>query len=347
MTRGATSFAVRAWMLAACAALSACSIGKRDLPDAPPPLADLEEPLDRREEPADEDARRALPPGSFTGITVRAATDSLDALASDEGGLVVEGVVENSPADLAGVEAGDLIVEARANGAATSPRWPSDWREIELAAAPGARVELVLDRAGVERTAGITTVARARPAAREAAERFREEERVGVVLRTATEVEARAAGLAPGAGAVVVGLSRASPWRAAGLRYGDLVTKVGGEDVAHPQVVLDVVRRSDPGEPLVVTVVRDGAARDVTTSVTERDTETHSIDVPLLFSYENDRGRRETSVLLGIYKKESTPAAWRVRILWFIELSGGDADRLEELDAEEAAPAGAVEDGAR
>ena len=35
--------------------------------------------------------------------------------------------------------------------------------------------------------------------------------------------EARAAGLGPGGGAVVVGLSERSPWRAAGLRFGDLI----------------------------------------------------------------------------------------------------------------------------
>lgn len=320
------------WIGAAClaSALSACSIGRGSLPVEPPPLADLEEPLDRREEPRDEDARRALPSGSFTGIELAASTDTLDALTADEGGLAVRAVVENSPADLAGVEVGDLVVEVRANGATTTPRWPGEWRDVELATPAGATIALVLDRAGVERTAQITTVARARPAARGAVERYREEERVGVVLRTATEVEARAADLGPGGGAVVVGLSRASPWRAAGVRYGDLVRAIDGEDVAHPQVVLDAIRKAPEDGELALEVVRDGARVAARARVSQRASELREIDVPLLYSYSRDRGRSETSVLLGIYKHESTPAAWRTRLLWFVEFGGGDADRLEE-----------------
>lgn len=316
--------------LCALALLPACSIGKRSLAVDPPPLADLEEPLDLREEPRDEDQRRELSGGSFTGLTVAAASDSLDALAAEPGGLVVSAVVENSPADLAGVEVGDLVVEVRADGRTSTPRWPSEWRAIELAAAPGARIDLVLDRAAVEREAAITTVARVRPAAREPVERYREEARVGVVLRTATEVEARAAGLGPGGGAVVVGLSAASPWRKAGVRYGDLVRAIGGEAVGHPQAVLDAIRKAPEDGELELSILRDGATIGVTAGVSERASELHEIDIPLIYSYSSDRGLTETSMLLGLYHHESTRAAWRTRLLWFIEFSGGDADRLEE-----------------
>ncbi len=317
--------------------VQACSIGQRELPLDPPPLADLDEPLELREEPRDEAAREALPTGSFTGIAIVPASTSLDALASDEGGLAVESVVENSPADLAGVEPGDLIVEVRAGGGTQVPRWPSEWRALELATPPGQTIELVLDRAGAERQVTLTTVPRARPGPREPGERFREEERTGVVLRTATEVEARAAGLGPGGGAVLVGLSRASPWRAAGLRFGDLVKAVDGVTVAHPQVVIDAIRAVPADGKLALDIVRDGQPLRVEVGVTERESELHTFSIPLIYSYENDRGRSETSVLLGLYKHESTKAAWRTRLLWFIELSGGDADRLEEDPVDGAA----------
>src|SRR5205085_1531832 len=116
-------------------------------------------------------------------------------------------------------------------------RWPSDWRKLEIDTPPGAELSLVLDRAGTQVRAALTTAPRARPAQRETGARFREDAKVGVVLRTATEVEARAADLGPGGGAVIVGLARASPWRGAGLVFGDLVMKVDGESVAHPEVL--------------------------------------------------------------------------------------------------------------
>jgi C-terminal processing protease CtpA/Prc len=320
--------------------LGACGLGRPELAQEPPALLDLEEPLDRRDEPDDEDARRALAPGAFTGVTVRAAGASLDALSAEDGALEVAAVVENSPADFAGVEPGDLILEVRLGARAEVPRWPSAWRAIELSAEPGATIELVLDRAGREHTLRLTAAARARAAPREAAERFREEERAGVVLRTATEVEARAAGLGPGGGAVVVGLARASPWRRAGVVYGDVVASIDGARVEHPQVVLDTLRRAPAGSALALTLVRGAQTLALEVRVTARASELRSISIPFLYSWESDRGRSETSILFGLYRREATPAAWRVRLLWFVSFSGGDADRLVEDVPAPAAPAG-------
>ena len=37
-------------------------------------------------------------------------------------------------------------------------------------------------------------------------------------------------------------------------------------------------------------------------------------------------------LLLGLLLRTSTEAAWSWRILWLFEVSGGDADRLEEIE---------------
>lgn len=310
---------------------SGCSIGRRNtLPDAPPPLLDLEEPLELRDEPDDEVARQALPPGSFTGVYVESPARSLDALASGSEGLEVARVVENSPADLAGLRVGDRIVEVRVAGRTVVPQWPSAWRDLEIETPPGTSVELVVDRAAVERTLVLTTVPRARTADREPVERFREEQKVGVVVRTATEVEARAVGLGPGGGAVVVGLSRASPWRAAGIRYEDLVFQVDGVPVDHPQVLLEAIRARESGTKLKLSVTREGHVRTVEAPIGRREQELREFRIPLLYSYSRSRGRSETSVLFGLYGHESTSAAWRTRLLWLITFSGGDADALVE-----------------
>ncbi|MBL8859884.1 MAG: PDZ domain-containing protein [Planctomycetes bacterium] len=310
--------------------VSGCSILKPSLPMAPPPLVDMEEPLELREEPDDEAQRAALPIGSFTGIYVKNRATSLDALTQDNDGVLVARVVENSPADLAGVVEDDIILEVRTAGATTAPRWPSEWRAIELAAPVGAALTLVVDRAGVERTLELVTVQRARAPERAAAERFREELKVGVVLRTATEVEARAAGIGPGGGAVIVGLAGSSPWRAASLRYQDLVARVDGVEVAHPQVLIDAIRAKEAGELLELDVVRGGKSLRVCAAVSKRRGEMREVSIPFLYSYTYDRGRSETSILFGMFKRETTPAAWTTRLFWFIEFGGGEADRLAE-----------------
>lgn len=312
------------------AALAACT--SIDVPEAPPPLAAMEEPLELMPEPQDESARAALPKGSFTGLVVGDSRTSLDALAGEPEGVIVTSVVENSPADAAGLEVGDLVLEARA-AQATALHWPSEWRRIELESEPGTALALVVDRAGAERIFRVVTVARVHPADRTAAERFREERRVGVVLRTATEVEARAAALGPGAGAVVVGLTRESPWRAAGLRWGDLVRAVGGSEVGHPQVLVDAIRNAEPESKLELEVVRDGAVVEVRAPVSARQQELKRVSIPLLFKYERQRDRTSYSVLLGLVAHESTSAAWKTTVLWFVRFAGGDADRLEAVDS--------------
>jgi S1-C subfamily serine protease len=296
----------------------------------------MEEPVALLQEPNDESARRALPAGSFTGASVVEAKRSLEQLSTGNGsgsGVRVSRVIENSPADAAGIEEEDLLLAARVGSAAEQTlRWPSEWRKLEVETAPGTEISVSLDRAGEERTVQFRTEARVRAAERHAGERFREEQKVGVILRTATEVEARAAGLGPGGGAVVVGLSAASPWRAGGVRFGDLVTSVDGEPVAHPQQVLDAIDAAESDARLAVEYVRGGERATAELAVSEREQETREISIPLLYSYEKDRGTSETSILLGLYRMESTEAAWELRLLWFFTFSGGDADRLIEVD---------------
>lgn len=311
--------------------LAACeSVLPRKLPDEAPPLVRMEEPLALFEEPDDEASRRELPRGSFSGVVVGSTRMSLDDPAEPPGLAVLE-VVENSPGDAAGLEPDDILYSVRVPpGPEQDLVWPSEWRELELAQAPGTKVTVVYDRAGLEREAEITLIRRVRPAAREMTARFRESDRVGVVLRTATEVEARAAGLAPGAGAVVVGLSLGSPWRRAGIVFGDLIVALAERPVDHPQVVLDAIREG--GKAVDVTFVRAGERHVVEAALSRRKREVTHVGLPPLFDYEKDRDESEWSILLGLVSHESNSSAWQLRILWFFHFSGGDGDRLEEVD---------------
>ncbi|MCG3133673.1 MAG: hypothetical protein HMLKMBBP_00889 [Planctomycetes bacterium] len=339
MTRMRTRSELLAVLLAGPLAASCATIGAGDLPEKLPPLSDMEEPLALHEEPKDEAARRALPLGAFTGVTAADARKSLDEIDGDPVGVRVQKVIENSPADAAGIDEDDLLLAVAVDGGpARELDRPSEWRKAEIDASGGSRFRVTLDRAGDERTVELTATARVRPTERAAAQRFREERKVGVVLRTATEVEARAAGLGPGGGAVVVGLSGGSPWRpredgsAGGVRFGDLLAAVGGRPVAHPQEVIAAIQDARPGSTLRVAVVRDGATRESDLPLSRREQQVTDVRIPLLFTHEKERGSSETSVLAGLVRTRSTPAAWDCRILWIISFGGGDADRLEEVD---------------
>ena len=319
----ASQLALACWLLA-----SSCA---SELPRRSPPLAGMDEPLERIAPPDDEAARQALPKGSFTGASVGDARQSLDAMLGEPEGVVVQAVVENSPADAAGIEVGDLILEVLREPP-IALHWPSEWRRLELETEPGAKLRLVIDRAGAEREVELVPVARVRSAEHEAGQRVREEERVGIVLRTATEVEARAAALGPGGGAVVVGLTRESPWREAGVAFGDLIRAVDGVEVAHPAVVVDAILSGPEDGELELEIVREQALVTLRAPLSRREQQVTEISLPPLFSYEKERDASTTSFLLGFVKYESTPAAWRLRLVWLFAFAGGDADRLEIVE---------------
>lgn len=318
-------------LVTSCGLLSACGLFGPGLPDESPPLVDMEEPLWLFSEPDDEVERQGLPRGSFTGVYVEDARETLEALLGEGEGIVVTRVVENSPGDAAGLQEGDLILFViGAGGEEMVIRHPSQWREIEIENEPGTKLVVVYDRANVEAEAELTVVPRLRVPEREDTERFREEQRVGVVLRTATEVESRRAGLGPGGGAVVVGLSARSPWRDAGIEFEDMVVSVDAVDVSHPQVVLEAIRNAE-GEELDLVVLRGEEPMEVSAALTSRESELQSLTIPLIYSYERDRGRSSWSFLFGLFSHESTEAAWEFGFLWLFSFGGGDADRLEEV----------------
>ena len=121
--------------------LPACKYLEGRLPDSSPPLFDMEEPLVWHEERDDEKERKKLPAGSFTGIYAADARRSLEEMEAEPEGLLVARVVENSPADRAGIREDDLLVEVETAEGAKALKWPSEWREIEVATKP-ARIEV-------------------------------------------------------------------------------------------------------------------------------------------------------------------------------------------------------------
>ncbi|MEZ6037977.1 MAG: PDZ domain-containing protein [Planctomycetota bacterium] len=310
---------------------SACSLTK--LPKEPPALSDMQEPLDLRHEPDDEAARAAMPVGTFSGITLADARETLEAKLGEPGAVTIAAVVENSPADQAGLRPGDLVLEVQVgNEQPRELQRPSEWRQLELHSPAGTKVTMLVDRAGREARAELQLVPRVHPAARQQAETYREEQRVGVVFRTATEVEARSAGLGPGGGVVLIGMSAKSPWRNAGLRYRDLIVAVDDQPLLHPQDLLSRLL-DETRDNVRLTFDRDGVRGQVTAALSARAHEMSEVSIPLLFSYENGRGKHEWSLLMGLLGYESTKAAWRFTLLWLIDFGGGDADTLLESDS--------------
>jgi uncharacterized protein (TIGR03067 family) len=70
-----------------------------------------------------------------------------------------------------------------------------------------------------------------------------------------------------GGGVAVVETLDGSPARAAGLKKGDVVLRVGSRDVSDVLSTVEAVRQAKPGERLTVRIRRDGAEQDVIVKV--------------------------------------------------------------------------------
>jgi S1-C subfamily serine protease len=73
-----------------------------------------------------------------------------------------------------------------------------------------------------------------------------------------------------GPGVKVAGVTPGSPAEKAGVRDGDLILKVGGQDVANLRGFSEILRGLTPGETVKVVLVRAGAEQQLDVTVVER-----------------------------------------------------------------------------
>ena len=93
---------------------------------------------------------------------------------------------------------------------------------------------------------------------------------LGVQLRPLTPDIAQQLGVAVDEGAIVAVVEDGGPADEAGLRPGDVIVEADGRDVAAVEDVLSVLRRSDPGDRLTLTIMRNDDRRQITVEAGRR-----------------------------------------------------------------------------
>lgn len=309
--------------------LFGCSSG---LPTKADPLVDMEVSRAIFEMPQDEEPRKELPLGVFTGIEVGDSRLTLEKQLEAPEGVLVTGIVENSPAAAGGIQVGDIIIEAAINeNDATLLYWPSDWFKLEQTAPIDSVIHVLYDRAGRDFRTTIKSVKRISPPNRLSGNTFRDEAKVGIIVRNASEVEAQKAGLTRGEGSVVVGLARTSLWRQAGLLYGDIIIEINNIKIKNPQELIITINGLNKGDNVELVVFRDDKKITLNTTVSKRQKETSEFNIPLIFSYGKKGGIEKTSLLLNLFSVKKSRFASEYRLFWLINFTIGDSNRLEEI----------------
>ena len=184
----------------------------------------------------------------FLGVNIQQVTPDIAAsLNMDEPkGAIVTNLVADGPADRAGIEIGDIIIEVDGMAVAAVRDLP----RMVAALPAGAPAALTLIRDGQTMTVRVTIanqsdaprrVAAAAPEANDAV--------LGMRLATLDQAERRAFGLADDvAGVVIDDIAPDSIAAEKGLRRGDVIVSVGAADVASPADVIagvEAAKRQD------------------------------------------------------------------------------------------------------
>jgi len=175
-----------------------------------------------------------------------------------EGALVAR-VMTGSPAETGGIQAGDVILSYNDTELASSTALPP----LVGMTDPGQLATLKLLRGGKQLTIKVEVgvlqieaeqaLAEPPPSAPPPAPPAP----LGLVTRSLSEQERRAAGLV--AGGVLVTEVRDGPASRAGVRSGDILLQVAGQETGSPARFEEVVKRLTPGQTVAVLVQRQGS----------------------------------------------------------------------------------------
>lgn len=239
-------------------------------------------------------------------------------------GVLVSGVEDDAPAALAGVEEGDVIVKFNGKAVAT----PDELREAVSAVAPGAKARVDLVRDGKEKTLTVTVSERPeRHSMRwESDDDFpmhfgREFAMLGGPRLGVEAHELEDDGLASyfgarkGEGVLVLSVDEESVAGKAGVKPGDIISRVGEEDIADVQDVRTALKDYDEGDQFKITVLRHGKAQSLEATM---DDQTHefAFTVP-------GHGQHFQMFTPGTPRAPHAPRAW---------MNEGRDDLRRELD---------------
>jgi len=186
-------------------------------------------------------------------------------------GVLIRDVVEDSPADEAGIEQEDVVIEFDGKKVWDS----SNLTRLIRSSSPGENVELKILRNGKEKTITVTLGKRPRdqlsyeyefePFFREA-QRIKpytysfsvfSGSRIGVKVQDLTEQLGNYFGVEDGEGALITEVEEDMPAYKAGLKAGDVIVEVEGEEIGDTEELMDVISDKEEGDKVKIKVIRN------------------------------------------------------------------------------------------
>ena len=224
-------------------------------------------------------------PSSFLGVGVseidaeRAKALSL----KEERGVEVKKVDEGSPAEKAGVKVGDAILEYNGQRVEGLEQFLRFVRETPV----GRQVKLLISRGGASQTLSVAIGSRPPGTVFSyGGDDFRfkmPEIRIPDMPRSLMSIQSRSLGVESESlnsqlaeffgvkeGVLVRSVIKGSAAEKAGLKAGDVITKIGDQRVSNPRDISNALRSTPAGKAFPVTVMRDRKETTVNATIEEK-----------------------------------------------------------------------------
>ena len=202
-------------------------------------------------------------------------------------GVLIRDVVEDSPANEAGIEQEDVVIEFEGKRVQGS----SHLTRLIRNSSPGERVKLKILRDGKEKTITVTLgkLPRNDFLYQYDADRFWDKakkikphsysysfsvfsgSRIGTKVQDLTEQLGNYFGVENGEGALITEVEEDMPAHKAGLKAGDVIVEVDGEEIEDTEELMGVVSDKEEGDKVKIKVIRDGKTKNFEVEVEEEE----------------------------------------------------------------------------
>jgi len=224
---------------------------------------------------------------SWLGIYLQELTpelkESMDLKESAEG-VLVNGVVEDSPAEKAGIEEGDVIISFDGKKTNSIEGLTRQVRKTS----PGTEVEIKAIRDGEEKVFEVTISESSSSNSYDSnpekvkVERktispfkwnFHSGLKLGVAIQDLTEQLGDYFGIKKGEGVLITEVEKESPAEKAGLKAGDVIVQVDNEKVSGSDDVRQIISEKEKGDEVSLKVLRDKRLKDFSVTLAETEEE--------------------------------------------------------------------------
>ena len=245
--------------------------------------------------------------GGWLGVSIQDITPRIkkkNDLKNDEGAYVSD-VVDESPADSAGIKEGDIIVEFNSKKIDEA----NDLLRAVQKTKPGTKTSIVVLRNKEKKTLDIA-VGKVRrmmrnegfsvmpPMAPHVAV-FKSSQRWGLELSELNEQLGEYFGAPNGKGLLVERVEKKSNGEKAGFKAGDVITKVNKSSVEDMKDMSEALEDIEEGAKVEVDVLRKGTSKTLTVEIDEDD------DSPSSFNYEFNNAPRGN--MMRHFEYQTTP----------------------------------------